>query len=62
MTTSKRDTLRICQKNELLKTSPITNYIPLHGVLNVKKLIKTLVVFDAAATYHETSLNNNIFT
>ena len=60
MTTLKRDMLRNYQKNELPKTSPITNHIPHLGVLNVQKRNKVRVVFDAAAIYHETRLNNNI--
>ena len=55
MTTSKRDMLRNYQ-NKL----SITNYVPHHGVLNVNKPNKVRVVFDAAAIYHETSLNNNL--
>ena len=47
-------------ENELPITSPITNYVPHHGVLNVKKPNKVRVVFDAAAIYHETCLNNNL--
>ena len=60
MTTLKRDMLRNYQKNELPKTSPITNHIPHLGVLNVQKRFKVRVVFDAAAIYHETRLNNNL--
>ena len=41
-------------------TSPITNYVPHHGVLDVNKPNKVRVVFDTAAIYHETSLNNNL--
>ena len=47
-------------ENELPITSPITNYVPHHGVLNVNKPNKVRVVFDAAAIYHETCLNNNL--
>ena len=47
-------------ENELPITSPITNYVPHHGVLNVNKPNKVRVVFDAAAIYHGTSLNNNL--
>ena len=47
-------------ENELPITSPITNYVPHHGVLNVNKPNKIRVVFDADAIYHETSLNNNL--
>ena len=47
-------------ENELPITSPITNYVPHHGVLNVNKPNKVRVVFDAAAIYHETCLNNTL--
>ena len=47
-------------KNELPITSPITNYAPHHRVLNIIKLNKVHAVFDAAAIYYETSLNNNL--
>ena len=40
--------------------SPITNYIPHNGVLNVNKPNKVRAVFNAAAIYHETSLNDSI--
>ena len=56
MTTSKRDMLRNYQK----MTSPITSYVLHHGILNVNKPNKVRVVFDTAAIYHETSLNNNL--
>ena len=47
-------------ENELPITLPITNYVPHHGVLSVNKPNKVRVVFDAAAIYHETCLNNNL--
>ena len=48
-------------ENELPITLPITNYVPHHGVMNVNKPNKVRAVFDAAAIYHETCLNNNLF-
>ena len=45
-------------ENELPITSPITNHIPHHGVLNVSK--PNSVNFDVAAIYHKTSLNNKL--
>ena len=47
-------------ENEFPNTSPITNYIPHHGFLNVNKPNKVYVVFDLATIYHETSLNDNL--
>ena len=41
-------------------TSKVTTYISQHTVFNIKKLSKLLVVFDAAAKYHRTSLNENL--
>ena len=41
--------------------SEITNYIPHHSVLNINKPGKVRVVFDAAAKFRNTSLNNNLF-
>ena len=47
-------------ENELRITSPITNYVPHHTVPSVSKPNKVRAVFDAAALYHETSLNNDL--
>ena len=46
-------------ENELI-TSPITNYVPHHVVLNLNKLNKVRVVFDTVTIYHQTSLNNDL--
>ena len=40
--------------------TPITNYIPHHGVTNPHKPGKVRVVFDASAQYNGTSLNGNL--
>ena len=47
-------------ENELSIKSPITNYVPRHGVMYLNKPNKVRLVFDAAAIYHETSLNDNL--
>ena len=47
-------------ESEVKKTSPKTNYVPHHGVTNINKPNKVRVVFDAAAKYSETSLNQNL--
>ena len=41
-------------------TSKITNYIPYHAVFNINKPSKSRVVFDAAAKYRGSSLNENL--
>ena len=41
-------------------TSKITNYIPHHAVFNINKPSKLRVVFDAAAKYCGTLLNENL--
>ena len=41
--------------------SPVTNYVPHHGVSNVNKPCKVRVVFDAAAQFHKTCLNEKLF-
>jgi hypothetical protein len=53
---------RKLSKEEALKTSPRTWYLPHHGVLNPNKPGKIRVVFDAASTCHGTSLNDNLMT
>ena len=47
---------------ELLTVSPGTWYLPHHGVVNINKPGKVRVVFDAAAKYSNTSLNDNLIT
>ena len=47
---------------ELLTVSPRTWYLPHHGVVNINKPGKVRVVFDAAAKYSNTSLNDNLIT
>ena len=44
-------------KREVKSSSPMTNYLPHHGVTNINKLNRPRVLFDAAATYSGTSLN-----
>ena len=48
--------------DEAMKCSPITWYIPHHGVTNVNKPGKLRIVFDAAAKSHGQSLNSNLFS
>ena len=40
--------------------SPVTNYVPLHGVTNANKPRKVRVEFDAAAQFDKTSLNEKL--
>ena len=40
--------------------SPVTNYVPHHGVTNVSKPGKVRVVFDAAAQFDKTCLNEKL--
>ena len=40
--------------------TPITNYVPHHGVVNINKPRKVRVVFDAAAEFQKNSLNKNL--
>lgn len=47
-------------KEEAAKVSNKTWYLPHHPVSNTNKPNKIRVVFDAAAKYHETSLNDNL--
>ena len=42
--------------------SEITNYIPHHGLLNIKKPGKVSVVFDTSAKVRKTSLNDNLLS
>ncbi|XP_055957967.1 uncharacterized protein LOC126823725 isoform X1 [Patella vulgata] len=48
--------------DEACVTTPLTWYIPHHGVTNPNKSGKVRTVFDAAATYRGTSLNSNLMT
>ena len=43
------------------KTSPITNYIPHHGVLNTNKPNRVRVVFDASGKINKSCLNDNLW-
>ena len=48
--------------DEIQRSNPRTWYLPHHGVSNPNKPGKVRVVFDAAATYAGTSLNQNLMT
>ena len=56
---SKGHATKLTQAESSVVTS-ITNYIPHHGVTNPNKPGKVRVVFDAAAKYGNTSLNDNL--
>ena len=43
-------------------TSPITNYIPHHGIQNPNKPGKLRAVFDAAAYFNNSWLNDHLFS
>ena len=43
------------------KVTSITNYVSLHGVVNINKLGKIRVVFDTAAEFQNTSLNKTFW-
>ena len=51
---------RQLSKSEVKSTLLKTNYLPHHRVTNINKLNRLRVVFDAAATYSGTSLNQNL--
>jgi len=53
---------RVLSESEAVTKSDITNYIPHHGVVNSHKPGKIRVVFDAAAKYDGTSLNDNLIS
>ena len=57
--TNKGHATKLTPENAKL-TSKITNYIPHHAVFNINKPSKLRVVFDAAAKYCGTSLNENL--
>ena len=47
-------------ENETATTTSIRNYIPNHGVTNVKKPGKVRVLFDASAKLKNISLNEHL--
>ena len=51
-----------CHIQEKSQNNNIVNYIPHHGVVNPNKSGKFLIVFDAAAKFKNTSLNENLLT
>ena len=50
----------ILSPDEAKDRSPVTNYVPHHGVTNVNKPGKVRVVFDAAAQFDKTCLNETL--
>ena len=50
----------ILSQEEAKHRSPVTNYVPHHGVTNVSKPGKVRVVFDAAAQFDKTCLNEKL--
>ena len=50
----------ILSPDEAKDRSPVTNYVPHHGVTNVNKPGKVRVVFDAAAQFDKISLNEKL--
>ena len=50
----------ILSPEEAKDRSPVTNYVPHHGVTNVNKPGKVRVVFDAAAQFDKTCLNEKL--
>ena len=51
---------RQLSESEVKSRSPKTNYLPHQGVININRPNRVRVVLDAAATYSETSLNQNL--
>ena len=51
---------KLLSPEEKNNTSFITNYIPHHRVLNISKLDRVRVVFDASAKINKTCLNGNL--
>ena len=58
---SKGYTRKLSQE-EVNRTSPITNYIPHHGIQNPNKPGKLRVVFDAAAYFNNSCLNDHLLS
>ena len=56
---NKGHAVRLTQENSK-NVTPITNYVPHHGVVNSNKPGKVRVVFDVAAQFQNTSLNKNL--
>ena len=56
---NKGHAVKLTQENSK-NVTPITNYVPHHGVVNCNKPGKVRVVFDAAAQLQNTSLNKNL--
>ena len=52
--------VRQLSKGEVKSTLLKTDYLPHHRVTNINKPNRLRVVFDAAATYSGTSLNQNL--
>jgi hypothetical protein len=59
---SRKGFARKLTKLEADMATPLTWYIPHHGVINPNKPGKVRVVFDAAATCNGTSLNESLLT
>ena len=51
---------RQLSEREVKTTSPKINYLPHHGGPKINKPNRLQVMFDAAATYSGTSLNQNL--
>ena len=49
-------------QEEAHQTSPITNYIPHHGIQNPNKTGKLRVVFDPAAYFNNSCLNDHLIS
>ena len=53
---------RKLSQEEAHRTSPITNYIPHHGIQNPNKTGKLRVVFDSAAYFNNSCLNDHLIS